>query len=110
MLAEANELAQDRSTLVVATTPALPGQQCSWCDCPGPDNSPHNDPGYVCGGCDRPADSVVVVWATPIDRRGFPICMPHWPDLMQWIASMTGAAAVDFVVRPVLDDDLLAGT
>lgn len=106
MLAEAATLARDEpSTLVIATTFAQPGQPCSWCDCPGPQDSPHDDPDYHCAGCPRVADTITYVWRSR-ERHGFPVCRQHSSDLMSWISALTSGRAVEFRVRPILDEDM----
>ncbi|MGW2044674.1 hypothetical protein ACWCPF_05755 [Streptomyces sp. NPDC001858] len=90
-LAAARETAADPSLVPVAIT-AANGEQCTWCDCPlGPD-SPHNQRGYVCGGCLATATSVVSTFTGPSLRYDFPACDRHTADIVASIAQVVGGA------------------
>jgi hypothetical protein len=90
-LATARDAAADPDLVPVAIT-AANGEQCTWCDCPMGPASPHNQRGYVCGGCPTTAKNVVSTFTGPNLRYDFPACDRHTTDIVASIARVVGGA------------------
>jgi hypothetical protein len=84
-LATAREAATDPATVPVAIT-AANGEQCTWCDCPDGPDSPHNQRGYRCPGCQATAKYVVSTFSGPNLRYDFPACDRHHTDIVAAVA------------------------
>lgn len=90
-LATARDAATDPGTIPVAIT-AANGQQCTWCECPDGPDSPHNQRGYVCGGCPATAKYVVSTFSGPNLRYDFPACERHTTDIVAAVARTVAGA------------------
>ncbi|BBA99243.1 hypothetical protein RVR_5782 [Actinacidiphila reveromycinica] len=91
-LAAAREAALDPGTVPVAITAADGKKRCTWCDCPDGPDSPHNRPGYRCGGCPALAVHVVSVHLGPNLRYDYPACGRHWTEVVARVASTVSAS------------------
>lgn len=85
-LAMARDIAADGRTIPIVLDPAH-GQPCTWCDCPDGPDSPHNNPGYRCGGCTTPADIIVRVFVTADRRTDYPACDRHHAEIIAAVAT-----------------------
>jgi hypothetical protein len=73
-LAAADQLARENPrTLVLTTTYAPPGIQCSWCDC-----SDHGESPLGCAGCYR--EAVYAIRSSHSFTETIPICESHYPE------------------------------
>lgn len=84
-LAAARDTAADGRTVAIVND--FPdGEQCSWCDCTLADYQGHH-----CGGCPKPAASVLrVLDGSPV-RRDIPVCDGHRNDAVVLIYQVHGA-------------------
>ncbi len=70
-LAQARDVAADGRTIAIVND--FPnGEQCSWCDC-----TLDNFRDHRCGGCPKPAGSVLRVHDGSPVRRDIPVCEGH---------------------------------
>ncbi|MGQ4358894.1 hypothetical protein [Streptomyces sp. SAS_272] len=83
-LATARDVAADGRTVAVVND--FPnGEQCSWCDCTLADFKDHR-----CGGCPKPAGSILRIHdGTPV-RRDIPVCEGHLDDAIELVARFHG--------------------
>jgi hypothetical protein len=83
-LATARDTAADGRTVAVVND--FPnGEQCSWCDCTLDDFK-----GHRCGGCPKPAGSVLRVHDGSPVRRDVPVCEGHRDDAVVFIYQVHG--------------------
>lgn len=73
------------AAMVVESVP--PGFPCCWCDCPDVPDSPHLNPGYVCGNLCPDAATHVVQYRYLGNGTDYLVCDRHQTGPLQQLAA-----------------------
>lgn|SRR5690348_14866426 len=87
-LATARDSAADGRTVAIVNDFA-DGEQCSWCSC-SDEETLADLKGHRCGGCPKPAGSVLRVHDGTQVRRDIPVCDGHRDDAVIFIYRVNG--------------------